>query len=232
MLSTTIQNMSLRKINTYVIRDGRITQGQLKALENYYQKNTIPIDELNPLKIYERFGNDNPIILEIGFGSGEHLIANAIKSPDINFIGLEVFRSGIGQVLNAIEEHKLHNIKVINHDAVELLNHHIPERLFTCIQILFPDPWPKKRHHKRRMINPEFMNLISTKVLGGGYLFLATDEKTYAEQIDDVLNNQNYFSRVLLDDDNAAYFYRSSTRFERRGIKLGNAITEWRLQKI
>ncbi|NBT43090.1 MAG: tRNA (guanosine(46)-N7)-methyltransferase TrmB, partial [Alphaproteobacteria bacterium] len=117
--------MSLRKINTFVIRDGRITQGQLKALESYYQKNTIPIDALTPQEISEHFGNENPIILEIGFGSGEHLIANAIKSPGINFIGLEVFKSGIGQVLNAIEEHNLPNIKVINHDAMELLNHHI-----------------------------------------------------------------------------------------------------------
>ncbi len=224
--------MSLRKINTFVIRDGRITQGQLKALESYYQKNTIPIDALTPQKILEHFGNDNPIILEIGFGSGEHLIANAIKSPNINFLGLEVFKSGIGQVLNSIEEHKLPNIKVINHDAMELLNHHISESLFTCIQILFPDPWPKKRHHKRRMINTDFINLVSTKVVEGGYLFLATDEKTYAEQIDDVLNNQNYFSSVLVDEVNEAYFYRSSTRFERRGIRLGNAITEWRLQKI
>ena len=224
--------MSLRKINTFVIRDGRITQGQLKALENYYQKNTIPIDSLTPQAISEHFGNDNPIILEIGFGSGEHLINNAIKSPGINFLGLEVFKSGIGQVLNAIEEHKLPNIKVINQDAMELLNHHIFESLFTCIQILFPDPWPKKRHHKRRMISTDFINLVSTKVVEGGYLFLATDEKTYAEQIDDVLNNQNHFSNVLVDEVNEAYFYRSSTRFERRGIRLGNAITEWRLQKI
>ena len=224
--------MSLRKINTFVIRDGRITQGQLKAIHNYYQKNTIPIEALTPQEMCEHFGNDNPIILEIGFGSGEHLIANAIKSPGINFLGVEVFRSGIGQVLNAIEEHKLPNIKVINQDAMELLNHHIPESLFACIQILFPDPWPKKRHHKRRMINPNFINLVSTKVMRGGYLFLATDEKTYTEQIDDVLKNQKYFSRVLVDDDNAAYFYRSSTRFERRGIRLGNAITEWMLQKI
>ena len=222
-----------RKINTYVRREGRLTRGQREALEKLYPKHSLTLNDGGRLNLEDCFEGRGPVVIEVGFGSGEAIISNALNFPDHNFLGIEVFRSGVGQVLNQIEQAQLNNLKVLCHDALEVLESHIDAEAVDGIQVLFPDPWPKKRHHKRRMVNTKFLSLIAQKIKPGGYLFIATDEAGYTEHINEVLGSQSYFGTCPESEAlDGPYFKRPSTRFERRGIRLGNAITEWRLQKI
>ena len=171
-----------KSIKSYVKREGRLTKSQLYGLDNYWIKYGI---EYSPKKINfeEIFESYRPLILDIGFGSGESTINHAISHPENNYLAVEVHRPGIGRLLNKIEENTLTNIKIIKHDVIDILQEQIPDYSLTQIFIFFPDPWPKKRHHKRRLINKELIKLIKKKLVLHGRLHIATDWENYANYI-------------------------------------------------
>ena len=203
---------SVRPIRSFVRREGRLTTAQAHALENLWK-----IYGLNPAPNELLLINDNTV-LEIGFGMGLSLITQAKNNPDKSYIGIEVHRPGIGSILLHIQKENLANLKVINKDAVEILKNNIPDHSLAGIQIFFPDPWHKKRHHKRRLIQPEFVQLLHQKLKPNGLLHIATDWENYAEHIVDVINHSNLFKKT--DDPHD----RPTTKFETRGLKLGHGV--------
>ena len=210
-------------IKSYVKRNGRITNAQKAFLKKKeYNNNFFKISNDN-LNYEDLFNNSNPCVLDIGFGDGKLLVSIAKKFPEINFIGLEVYESGIGNILSQITKNKIDNIMVSNYDAVQVLNNHINNKSLLGISLFFPDPWPKKKHHKRRIINDEFIELIFTKVKKNGFIKIATDWPDYAEIIIKLFDHNNNFVKA-----NEIYLYknRDITKFEKRGILLGNRITE------
>ncbi|MBT7543252.1 MAG: tRNA (guanosine(46)-N7)-methyltransferase TrmB [Gammaproteobacteria bacterium] len=210
-------------IKSYVKRNGRITTSQKKFLKKKEYDNNFFIISKKNLNYKELFNNSNPCVLDIGFGDGKLLISIAKKFPEINFIGLEVYESGIGNILCQIDENKINNIKISNLDAVEALNNHINDKSLFGISLFFPDPWPKKKHHKRRIINDQFIKLISTKVKKNGFIKITTDWSNYADIIIKLFDHNNNFKKA-----HEIYLYknRDITKFEKRGILLGNKITE------
>lgn len=214
-----------RNIKSYVIRAGRMTQAQIHAIDTLGEKYLIKTDTLKPINFQEIFGNDNPVVLEIGFGMGKSFIQMAIDNPDQNFLGIEVHPPGIGATLMKIEEHKLPNVKIISHDAFEILTNCIQEESIDFLQIFFPDPWPKARHHKRRLINDKFIALITPLLKHGGQIRLATDWENYAEQMLDVMSKAPGFINQSTD---GTYIPRPSwrplTKFEQRGQNLGHGV--------
>ncbi|MBT8147379.1 MAG: tRNA (guanosine(46)-N7)-methyltransferase TrmB, partial [Gammaproteobacteria bacterium] len=171
---------SKRPIRSYVIRGGRLTSSQRKALETYSAAFVVDY-RAQPLDPQSLFENNNPVIVEIGFGMGDSLLTMAVEKPNTNFIGIEVHKPGIGKLLMGMGHQSVSNIRIINHDAKEVMEHCIADSSLDGIQIFFPDPWHKKRHHKRRLIQAEFVNLLTQKLKAGGLLHLATDWQPYAE---------------------------------------------------
>ena len=169
------------------------------------------------------FGRTAPTILEIGCGMGETTAAIALAHPRNDYLGVEVHSPGVGSLLKLIEEKQLANVRIVQHDAVEIVEQMIRPETLAGIHIFFPDPWPKKRHHKRRLIQPRFVQLLASRLIPGGYLHLATDWQEYAEQMLDVLANE-----PLLDNTAAGFSlrpeYRPLTKFEQRGVKLGHRV--------
>ncbi|WP_455220096.1 tRNA (guanosine(46)-N7)-methyltransferase TrmB, partial [Kaarinaea lacus] len=161
-----------------------------------------------------------PTIVEIGFGMGDTLATMAMENPDSNFIGIEVHRPGVGSLLATIEEKGISNIRIFCHDAVEVLEQSIPDQSLDGIHIFFPDPWHKKRHHKRRLIQTAFVNLLATKLKPQGQLHIATDWKNYAEWIEEVMAETPNFSKLAEDNSHQ----RPTTKFEKRGLKLGHGV--------
>ena len=169
------------------------------------------------------FGRTAPTILEIGCGMGETTAAIALAHPRNDYLGVEVHSPGVGSLLKLIEEKQLANVRIVQHDAVEIVEQMIRPETLAGIHIFFPDPWPKKRHHKRRLIQPRFVQLLASRLIPGGYLHLATDWQEYAEQMLDVLANE-----PLLDNTAAGFSlrpeHRPLTKFEQRGVKLGHRV--------
>jgi len=214
----------LRTVRSFVRREGRLTPGQERALEDLWP--LYGIDEAEGLIDLEAlFGRTAPIVFEIGFGNGSSLAEMAAKQPDTNFIGVEVHRPGVGHLLKLIEEQGLTNCRVACIDAVELLKHRIPDNSLDRLQLYFPDPWHKKRHHKRRIIQPAFVSLLAHKIKVGGHLHMATDWQHYAEQMLDDLSQNNDFKNCA---DSSGYIprpdYRPLTKFEQRGQRLGHGV--------
>ena len=203
-----------------------MTSGQKNAWQYYWElygiQNTKEIIETTNI-----FNNSNrKLIIEIGFGNGEILIDSALRNPDDNFIGIEVYESGIGQCLIHLSEKKLSNVRLINEDAKDILNHSFKDQAIDQINIFFPDPWPKKKHHKRRLINQEFILLIGKKLKKNGCINIATDWDDYAEQIIDVFNKSNLFKKT----NNLRL--NLETKFEKRGLKLGHKIQKFTFQLL
>ena len=214
----------LRTVRSFVRREGRLTPGQERALDELWPRFGID-DGDNTLDLEQIFGRTAPIVFEIGFGNGSSLAEMAEKQPDTNFIGVEVHRPGVGHLLKLIEEKNLTNLRVACSDAVELLKDRIADDALDRLQLYFPDPWHKKRHHKRRIIQPAFVNLLSKKIKSGGYLHMATDWQHYAEQmLDDLSQNDDFINCA----DDSSYIsrpdYRPLTKFEQRGQKLGHGV--------
>ena len=211
-----------RPIRSYVLRQGRISQAQQRAYDSLLARFSIPFQPslIDPALYFERSA---PIVLEIGFGMGESTAQIAQSRPDLNFIGVEVHTPGVGSLLKHIEEKGLSNVRVIQHDAVEVLQHMIGANTLAGVHIFFPDPWPKLRHHKRRLIQAEFVRLIASRLRPGAYLHAATDWKEYAHHILDTLAQapqlQNTAESYAPRPD-----YRPLTKFEQRGIKLGHGV--------
>ena len=211
-----------KNINSFVKRSGRLTNAQRKILNDKNSNNNFFLSQKN-LNFKELFKNNNKCILDIGFGDGKLLVDTAKKFPEINFIGLEVYDSGIGNILKQISEKKLENIKVSSADAIIFLEKFVESNCLYGITLFFPDPWPKKKHFKRRIINKYFVELISEKIIKSGFVTIATDWCNYSENIIKVFDKNNNFEKT-----NDIYLFRNRclTKFEKRGILRGHRISE------
>jgi tRNA (guanine-N7-)-methyltransferase len=211
-----------RPIRSFVLRAGRLGTGQLKALDELGPRFVLPY-QAAPLDLAATFGREAPKVLEIGFGMGQATAEIASKHPEIDYLGVEVHTPGVGALLKLIGEQDLANLRLIQHDAVEVLRHMIPEAGLDGIHIFFPDPWHKKRHHKRRLIQPAFAELLASRLKTCGYLHLATDWRDYAEQMLAVLATNPHL-RNSSDGYAPRPEYRPLTKFEQRGLRLGHGV--------
>ncbi len=220
-----IQNeeASQRRIRSFVLRQGRLTKGQARALETGFPRFGISyVPEL--LDLNARFNRENSKkILEIGFGMGETTAKIAQTLPECDFLAAEVHTPGVGALLKLIEESALTNIRVIQHDVVEVLQNMLTDASLDGVHIFFPDPWHKKRHHKRRLIQAEFVKLLCSKLKTGGYLHVATDWQEYAEWVLEVLSAEPLLQNTAKDYA-VKPGYRPLTKFENRGLKLGHGV--------
>lgn len=207
-----------------------MTPAQQSALEVLWP--SFGIDFAHKLLDLETvFGREAPCILEIGFGNGETLALQASEHPEKNYLGIEVHEPGVGHLLMLVDKSKLNNVRVLRHDGVEVLNDQIPDGSLSGLNLYFPDPWPKKRHHKRRLVQPEFIDLVARKVLPWGAIQLATDWESYAEHMLEVMEASSYFDNAM---NTGGYSPRSAerarTKFEKRGERLGHGV--WNLVYI
>ena len=213
-----------RSIRSFVMRGGRITEAQQRALELLWPKFGIPFERA-PLDLEAAFGRAAPVTLEIGFGNGDNLAAQAAAHPDRNFLGIEVHRPGVGHLMLSLEERQVHNARVICHDAVEVLSHQIAPRALAEVLILFPDPWPKKRHHKRRLVQAPFVEVVADRLCSGGVLHFASDWQPYADAVLEVLNANAQLRNTSPDERFVSRpTERNPTRFEKRGARLGHGV--------
>ena len=208
-----------RTVRSYVLRQGRVTAAQERALAELTPAYGIGYREeiLDPRQV---FGRTAPLVLEIGSGMGETTAKLARERPETDFIAVEVHGPGVGSLLKLIEREQLKNLRVIRHDALEVLEHMIADGALAAIHLFFPDPWPKKRHHKRRLVQPAFAALAARKLAPGGVLHVATDWEDYAAQIVEVLMAEPGLRR-----DNGVHA-RPPTKFELRGLKLGHSVRD------
>lgn len=215
-------------VRSFVLRQGRMTPAQERAFEQHWNRYGIEYGGGERERDFAAtFGRDAPRVLEIGFGNGEVLHASAREDPARDYIGVEVHGPGVGRLLNAVAMDGLDNVRVYRHDAVEVLRHEIAPESLTEIRVWFPDPWPKVRHHKRRLIQPEFVRLACDRLCRGGVLHLATDWAEYAEQMAVVLAAEPELSVAALDGDATVTGVRASTHFERRGVRLGHGVRDF-----
>lgn len=222
-------NASGRPIRSFVLRQGRISNAQRRALDALLPQLGIPYRPAT-IELESVFGRAAPKVLEIGFGMGETTAQLAAAHPEQDFLGVEVHTPGIGSLLKRIDELKLTNVRIIQHDAAEVVQQMIPIGSLSGIHVFFPDPWPKKRHHKRRLLQPEFVHELAGRLAPCGYLHVATDWRDYAEHILQVLR-----AEALLENTADAFAsrpaYRPLTKFETRGVKLGHAVWELRFRR-
>jgi tRNA (guanine-N7-)-methyltransferase len=213
-----------QRIRSYVLRTGRMTPVQRRALEEHWQRWGLEYDG-RELAYKAVFGRSGPVVLEIGFGMGQSLVAMAAERPETNFIGIEVHKPGVGKLLHCMEERGVDNIRIYCHDAVEVLRDCIPDASLDVVQIFFPDPWHKKRHNKRRLIQTAFVAQLISKLKPGGILHLATDWEDYARQMMDVLGAAEDLSNTSGDGQFAPRpQHRPLTKFEVRGERLGHGV--------
>jgi tRNA (guanine-N7-)-methyltransferase len=213
---------SQRPIRSFVRREGRITPAQERAFAAHWPRYGLEYCA-RERDLNATFGRQMPRVMEIGFGNGEALIGSARQDPDRDYLGVEVHRPGVGRLLNALAASHLGNVRVYRHDAVEVLRDEIAPGALTELRIWFPDPWPKKRHHKRRLIQPAFVALAASRVAIGGRLHLATDWADYAEHMHEVLSATTAWRNLSPTGDYVARPpWRIATHFEQRGRKLGH----------
>ncbi|MGI9234674.1 MAG: tRNA (guanosine(46)-N7)-methyltransferase TrmB [Woeseiaceae bacterium] len=220
-----------RTIRSFVRRTGRLTPSQQRALVELWPDYGVDLDaeKINVDTLFDRRG---PVVLEIGFGNGETLVQQAHNSPEQNFIGIEVHEPGVGHCLLKAQEAGISNLKLIASDAIDVLREQIPSASLQRVNLYFPDPWPKKRHHKRRIIQPDFLALIHDRLTANGVLHIATDWANYAEHIDDAVEQSGLFScDVRHEHDGEEPLDRPGTKFEKRGQHKGHRIVDWRFVK-
>jgi tRNA (guanine-N7-)-methyltransferase len=211
-----------RPIRSYVLRQGRMSDAQKRAYEALRARYVLEYQGAT-LDLARAFGREAPIVLEIGFGMGETTAAIARAHPAVDYLGLEVHSPGVGALLKRLAEDDLTNVRIIQHDAVEVVEHMLAPDSLDGVHVFFPDPWPKKRHHKRRLIQPAFVHLLAQRVRSGGYLHLATDWEPYARQMLEVL-----CAEPLLLNTAPGFAprpdHRPLTKFEQRGLTLGHPV--------
>ncbi len=214
-----------RPIRSFVMRAGRMTTGQSRALEELWPRFGVEYSS-EPLSLDTLFGRRAPRTLEIGFGNGEHLASLATAHPERDYLGVEVHRPGVGHLLMLAATKNLANLRVSTHDAVEVLRDQIAPGALDELLVLFPDPWHKKRHHKRRLIQPPFVELVASRLAPGGIFKLATDWEPYAVQMLEVLSASQATFRNLspTGDWMPRPEERAPTRFEKRGARLGHGV--------
>ena len=218
-----------RRIRSFVLRAGRTTSGQEKALSELGPRFLVLYAEA-PLDAAAAFGRQAPLILEIGFGMGEATAHIAQVRPDDNFLCCEVHEPGVGALLKRIGEQGIANIRILRHDAVEVLTHMIAPAQLDGVHIFFPDPWHKKRHHKRRLIQPPLVALLASRIKPGGYLHCATDWQPYAEQMLQVLSGEPLLTNTAQGWAERPV-YRPLTKFENRGLRLGHGVWDLMFQR-
>lgn len=215
-----------RPIRSYVLRTGRFTPGQQKAFERWWPEFGVDFKAATPLDLAALFGNHNPVWLEIGFGNGESLAQMAQNFPERNFLGIEVHPPGVGHLLLKLGEQGITNVRVMHHDAMEILEQSLAEASLDGVQLFFPDPWHKKKHHKRRIVRPEFVATMGRLIAPGGIFHAATDWEDYARQILALFSDR----ADLFDNLAGAGNYsprpdtRPVTKFEQRGQRLGHGV--------
>ncbi len=211
-----------RPIRSFVLRQSRTSTAQQRAVDTLLPRWGIHYAE-QPLDLQTAFGRCAPVVLEIGFGMGESTAACATLHPEQDFLGVEVHTPGVGNLLKLIDAQGLGNVRIVRHDAVEVLRHMLPPGSLAGVHVFFPDPWPKKRHHKRRLIQPPLVHLLAQRLAPGGYLHLATDWEEYARQMLEVLS-----AEPLLENTAAGFAPRPEsrplTKFEQRGLRLGHGV--------
>ena len=220
----------LRHIRSFVKREGKLTKGQQAAIEALWDECGVDLKE-GKLNLSELFGREAETIMEIGFGNGLSLADMAEQQPQSNFLGVEVHKPGLGSLLVQVRKRALENVRVSHDDAVLVLNQQIAENSLDRLQIFFPDPWHKKRHHKRRLIQSEFVSAVVQRLKPGGVIHVATDWQNYAEHILEVLTNAEGLQNTASDYADKPE-YRPETKYERRGIGLGHGVWDLVFKKI
>ncbi len=221
----------MRTIKSFVKRKGRITPGQNFAIKELWPKYGIDYSD-NILNLNALFNNNFPVHLEIGFGDGDMLVSQACLNLNTNFLGIEVHEPGIGHCLLQIEKNNLDNVRIASQDAIDVIAFQIQDNSLHQVSLYFPDPWPKKRHHKRRLLQRKFLDLIYKKLVKGGTLCIATDWKNYAEHIDLIIKENSNFSIIKrVEHDGKACVDRPQTKFEKRGLKQGHHIWDWVIKR-
>ena len=217
----------LRKVRSFVRRPGRLTTAQRRALEQLLPRYGVPADTRAPLDLDALFGRRAPRVLDIGFGDGEAVVTCAANYPQVDYLGVEVHEPGIGHLLLLLEKAGLANVRVIAADAADVVRERLGEASFDAVNLFFPDPWPKKRHHKRRLVQPTFVAEIARILADGGLLHVATDWSDYAEHARAVVAHDGNFVAVAPEEmcHNPVAF-RPPTKFERRGRRLGHDVVD------
>jgi tRNA (guanine-N7-)-methyltransferase len=211
------------RIRSFVRRQGRITQAQNYALEHYWQRYCL--DPQVNYDFTEVFGRTAPLIMEIGFGNGDSLAKMAAANPDIDYIGIEVHRAGVGHLMMLLDRQGLTNVRIYCHDAIEIIEQRIPDEALSGVHLFFPDPWHKKKHHKRRIVRASFVELLVKKLQAGGYFHAATDWQNYAEaMLAELSANAGLHNTSPTDDYCERPDYRPLTKFEQRGLRLGHGV--------
>ncbi len=220
-----MNNQKMRNIQSFVKRSGRLTEGQKYGLTDLWAEYGIEPTNHQLIDFKTVFVKRQPVILEIGFGNGDSLLAMAINEPEHNFLGIEVYEAGVGRLINEVHKHQLTNLKIIKEDAVAVLKNNIANNSLFGLQLYFADPWHKKKHHKRRLVQHEFMDIMANKLIHNSFVHMATDWEHYAQQMMQTLENHAHFKNTL-----SAHTYsprpkrRPITKFERRGEKLGHGV--------
>ena len=222
----------ISKVKSYVKREGRLTKGQAKSLETYWPSMGIEYQDTT-IDLRDVYGRDANTVVEIGFGMGKSLVEMADAAPEVNFLGIEVHRPGVGSCIGDAGEKQLSNIRLMEYDAVEVLKNMLQDKSLHRVQLYFPDPWHKKRHHKRRIVQPEFVELVRQKLAIGGTFHMATDWEPYAESMLEIMKEAPGFSNTAQDGDFVPRpDYRPITKFETRGQKLGHGVWDLIFERI
>lgn len=211
------------RIRSFIRRQGRATTGQKLALEQHSDRYCLSFDQNYDFR--EVYGREAPLIVEIGFGNGTSLAAMAAARPDVDYLGIEVHRPGVGHLLMLLAEQGSSNVRVFHHDAIEVLEQKLPDRSLAGVHLFFPDPWQKRRHHKRRIVRPSFIDLLDKKLAAGGYFHAATDWEHYAKDMLNILASDGRLTNTSQTGDFCERpDYRPLTKFENRGLRLGHGV--------
>ncbi|MCU7796666.1 MAG: tRNA (guanosine(46)-N7)-methyltransferase TrmB [Candidatus Thiodiazotropha sp. (ex Myrtea spinifera)] len=218
------QENQRRPIRSYVLRQGRVTEAQQRAFDTLWPRYGLTLDD-KLLDFAAIYGNTNPVTLEIGFGNGETLAQLAQRHSEQNYLGVEVHSPGVGHLMIKLAEHESDNVRILQTDAMMLLRNHLPAASLERVLLYFPDPWPKKRHHKRRIVRPEFADLLHRTLKPGGVLHMATDWENYAHHMMEVLTaHQGFRNQAAAGQFSPRPASRPLTKFEQRGQRLGHGV--------
>ena len=225
------ENKYLRRIRSFVLREGRLTKGQQRSLDLFWP--TMGLEyQATPYDMKAVFGREADLVLEIGFGMGKSLVQMAKAAPDKDFIGIEVHKPGVGACLGEAETEGVKNLRLFEHDAIEILHDSIADNSLSTVQLFFPDPWHKKRHHKRRIVQAEFAQLLRRKLKVGGVFHMATDWENYAEHMLEVMTAAEGYSNLSETNDYVPRpEHRPLTKFENRGVNLGHGVWDLMFRK-
>lgn len=221
-----------KSIRSFVVRAGRMTEGQRRAFDDHWQEYGLSLFD-GTVDWPTVFGRRAPVILEIGFGMGDSLLEMAHRNPDQDFVGIEVHPPGVGRLINNADSEDLRNLRIYMADATDVIDDCIPDRSLSRIQVYFPDPWHKKKHHKRRIIQAGFVEKLRKKLVPGGTLHLATDWQEYAEWMLEVMNRAPGFENSSPDGGYSSRpDFRPVTKFERRGERLGHGVWDLLFHRV